>query len=132
MGVGSLALVHPDPYSLTAFTRWAKQAGLTGYPVHFAAYAALAGLAAALRPRGGRRASDTAFARRLDAAAWPAFLALHGVGTECLQAFVPTRTCDALDAACNLAGAAIGWTAASLLVPAPLSAAGPAEAAQIA
>ena len=115
VGAGSLALVHPDPYSLTETTRRAKAAGLTGYPVHFGAYAALAALAAALRPRGGRRAGDTAFARRLDAAAWPAFLALHGVGTECLQALVPTRTCDALDAACNLAGAACGWTAATLL-----------------
>ena len=126
VGLGSLVLVHPDPYSLTALTRRAKGAGLTGYPVHFTAYLALAGLAAALRPRGGRRANDSDFARRIDAAAWPVFLALHGVGTECLQAFVPSRTCDPLDAACNLAGAAVGWTAASLLAPASLPAAAPA------
>lgn len=118
VAVGSALLVHPDPYSLTEATRRAKAAGLTGYPVHFAAYASLAALAAALRPRTGRRAADAPLARRLDAAAWPVFLGLHGVGTECLQAFVPTRTCDPLDAACNLAGAACGWTAASLLAPA--------------
>ena len=108
-------LVHPDPYSLTELTRWAKAAGLTGYPVHFGAYASLAGLACVLRPRTGRRAGESRLARRLDAAAWPIFLALHGCGTEALQSFVPTRTADPLDAACNLAGAAAGWTAGLLL-----------------
>ena len=123
VGVGSLALVHPDPYSLTAATRWARGAGLTGYPVHFSAYCSLALLAAVLRPRLGRRANDAAWAARLDAAAWPVFLAFHGVGTECLQAFVPTRTPDALDAACNLCGVAAGWTLGNARVRARLTAA---------
>ena len=118
VGAGSLVLVHPDPYSLTALTRHMKAAGLTGYPMHFAAYAGLAGLAAVLRPRGGRRRTDGVWARRRDAAAWPVFLCLHGVGTEVLQSFVPPRSCDPLDAACDMAGVAAGWAAGSLLAPA--------------
>ena len=123
VGLASLVLIHPNPYSLTAATRWARGAGLTGYPVHFCAYASLAWLACVLRPRLGRRAGDSPLAARVDAAAWPVFLAVHGVGTECLQAFVPTRSPDPLDAACNLCGAAAGWSLGLLAVRLPALAA---------
>ena len=113
LAVGSFVLLHPDPYSLTAPTRWADANGLKGYPVHFGAYATLAVLAAVLRPRTGRRRTDSRLARLLDRAAWPAFLVLHGAGTELAQAFIPSRTCDAYDLLANACGVAAGWAAGS-------------------
>ena len=116
VGAGSFLLLHPDPYALNAFTRAAGGAGMKGYPMHLAAYAGLAGLAAVLRPRTGRRAGDSAAAKRFDALAWPLFLAAHGLGTEALQAFVPSRTVDPWDALCNVAGVACGWAAGAIWV----------------
>ena len=119
VGAGSFLLLHPDPYALNAFTRAAGRAGLKGYPMHLAAYAGLAGLAAVLRPRTGRRAGDSAAAKRFDALAWPLFLAAHGLGTEALQAFVPSRTVDSWDALCNVAGVVCGWAAGALWIKRP-------------
>ena len=35
-------------------------------------------------------------------------LALHAIGTELLQAYIPRRTCDPMDALANLTGIALG------------------------
>lgn len=38
-----------------------------------------------------------------------AFGLCHAVGTECLQYFVPSRTCSVVDGLANVAGVTIGW-----------------------
>ena len=38
-----------------------------------------------------------------------AFGLCHAIGTECLQHWIPMRTCTAADAVANVAGLAAGW-----------------------
>ena len=48
-------------------------------------------------------------------------LMMHGLGTELLQAFIPQRTCSAMDLLANLTGAALGAVIALRIQRGPFS-----------
>ncbi len=97
----SLLLLHPDPWSLLRIEK--LPGGTGGRGVHFVVFVGLAffTLAARWPVRGGLLAS---------------ILIGYALAAEALQAFVPNRVADPIDAAENVVGLIVGaliWRAVS-------------------
>lgn len=102
----SWGLLTPDPYSAVQHAGLGRPHGVSDTVLHFVVYGSLSVTCWMLI--GAR-------AHRRRRAVIAMLLMTHAIGTECLQSFIPGRTCDPRDVVANFAGILCGVLIANLI-----------------
>ncbi|GAB5439812.1 MAG: hypothetical protein Fues2KO_01610 [Fuerstiella sp.] len=98
--VVSWGLLSQNPFAAVKRSPLSILSTISDLVMHFTAYGTLSAIAF------GFVANSDVRVRRCVLM----LLMVHALGTECLQVWIPNRTCDALDALANLGGIGAGMT----------------------
>lgn len=102
----SWGLLTSDPFAVVRRSPFSVLTTVSDLIMHCGAYAVITAVCLATTCRNTERSGQFAM---------KTFLVAHAIVTELLQAWIPNRTCDPLDALANLAGIALGAAAISWL-----------------